>query len=60
MFTQKQIEEMVDILLECDENTKVYLGCDSVRYISKDERQMARFATVAIIHKNGNKGCKIF
>ena len=60
MLTQKQIEQMVDLLVECDENTKVYLGCDSVRYISKDERQMARFATVAIVHKNGNKGCKIF
>lgn len=58
MFTQNQIEEMVDILVECDENTKVYLGCDSVRYIKG--RKMARYATVAIIHKNGNKGCKIF
>ena len=60
MFTQKQIEDMIDILIECDSNTKVYLGCDSVRYISKDDRQMARFATVAIIHKNGKNGCKIF
>ena len=59
MFTQKQIEEMVDILIECDSNTKVYLGCDSVRFI-KDGRKMARFATVAIIHKNGAHGCKIF
>lgn len=60
MFTQKQIEDMVDVLLECDINTKVYLGCDSVRYISKSGKQMARFATVAIIHKNGKNGCKIF
>jgi len=60
MFTQKQIEEMVDLLIECDSNTKVYLGCDSVRYISKTGRQMARFATVAIVHKNGKHGCRIF
>lgn len=59
MFTQQQIEEMVDILINCDQNTKVYLGCDSVRYI-KNTRQMARYATVAIIHKNGKNGCKIF
>ncbi|MGA0384587.1 MAG: ribonuclease H-like YkuK family protein [Flavobacteriaceae bacterium] len=60
MLTQKQIEDMVDLLIECDDNTKVYLGCDSVRYIGKDQRQKARFATVAIVHMNGNSGCRIF
>lgn len=60
MFTEAQITEMVDLLIGLDSNTKVYLGCDSVRYINKKDKQMARFATVAIIHKNGNKGCKIF
>lgn len=59
MLTQSQIEEMIDILIGCDSNTKIYLGCDSVRYLHGN-RQMARFATVAIIHKNGNNGCKIF
>ena len=60
MFTQNQIEEMVDVLINCDDSTKVYLGCDSVRYIDKKQRQMARYATVAIIHMNGNNGCRIF
>ena len=59
MFTQTQIEELVDLLIGLDENTKVYLGCDSVRYI-KGERQMARFATVCIVHMNGKNGCRIF
>jgi predicted RNase H-related nuclease YkuK (DUF458 family) len=59
MFTQTQIEELVDLLIGLDENTKVYLGCDSVRYI-KSERQMARFATVCIVHMNGKNGCRIF
>ena len=59
MFTQAQIEDMVDLLCTLDDTTKVYLGCDSVRYIKKG-RQMARYATVAIIHKNGNNGCRIF
>jgi len=59
MFTQAQIEQMVDLLCTVDSNTKVYLGCDSVRYI-KDNRSWGRFATVAIVHMNGNKGCKIF
>lgn len=59
MFSQEQIEEIVDLLIELNGNTKIYLGCDSVRYV-KNERQMARYATVAIIHRNGKNGCKIF
>lgn len=59
MFTQKQVEDLVDLLLTLDDNTKVYLGCDSVRYLKKG-RQMARFATVCIVHMNGKNGCRIF
>lgn len=59
MFTQTQIEEMVDLLLKLDNSTKIYLGCDSVRFM-KNGRKFARYATVAIVHMNGNKGCKIF
>jgi len=59
MFSEAQITEMVDLLINCNDNTKVYLGCDSVRYI-KNEKPWARFATVAIVHMNGNRGCRIF
>jgi predicted RNase H-related nuclease YkuK (DUF458 family) len=59
MFTQTQIEEMVDLLLKLDSSTKIYLGCDSVRFV-KNGKKFARYATVAIVHMNGNKGCKIF
>ena len=59
MFTQTQIEEIVDLLVTLNSNTKIYLGCDSVRYI-KGGRQMARFATVCIVHMNGKNGCRIF
>ena len=59
MFTQAQIEDLVDLLVTLDSNTKIYLGCDSVRYV-KDNRWSARYATVAIVHKNGNNGCRIF
>lgn len=59
MFTQKQIEELVDLLLSLDKNTKIYLGCDSKRFI-KNERKYAKYATVCIVHKNGKNGCKIF
>lgn len=59
MFTQRQVEEIVDLMINLDKTTKVYLGCDSVRYM-KDGRWYARYATVAIIHKNGKNGCRIF
>jgi predicted RNase H-related nuclease YkuK (DUF458 family) len=59
VFTQKQIENMVDLLLTLSKDTKIYLGCDSVRYF-KNGNAYGRFATVAIVHKDGNKGCKIF
>lgn len=60
MFTEKQITDMVDLLIQCNADTKIYLGCDSVRYVDRENAQMARFATVAIVHMNGNKGCRIF
>ena len=59
MFTQKQIEDLVDLLITLNGNTKIYLGCDSVRYF-KGPNAYARFATVLIVHKNGREGCKIF
>lgn len=59
MFSKKQIEDIVDLLVTLDQETKIYLGCDSVRYM-KGNDQWARYATVAIIHRNGKNGCAIF
>ena len=59
MFTQKQIEEIVDLLSTLDSNTKVYLGCDSVR-LHKGGRMWGKYATVCIVHMNGKNGCRIF
>lgn len=59
MLTQTQIENMVDLLYTLDNRTKIYLGCDSVRYVKKG-RKYARYATVAIVHMNGKNGCRIF
>lgn len=59
MFTQTQIEEMVELLCNVDENTKIYLGCDSVRF-KKNERKYAKYATVAVVHMNGKNGCRVF
>jgi predicted RNase H-related nuclease YkuK (DUF458 family) len=59
MFTEAQISEIVDILCNVNSNTKIYLGCDSVRY-RKENRWFAKYATVCIIHLNGKNGCKLF
>jgi predicted RNase H-related nuclease YkuK (DUF458 family) len=59
MFTQTQIEEMVNLLLTLGADTRIYLGCDSVRF-NRNGRWYARYATVAIIHMNGKNGCRIF
>lgn len=59
MFTQTQVEDIVDLLATLDTSTKVYLGCDSVRY-RKNNRNYGRYATVAIVHMNGKNGCRIF
>jgi|TARA_R110000796_G_C14260381_1_gene399875 predicted RNase H-related nuclease YkuK (DUF458 family) len=59
MFNKDQIESMVEMLITLDTTTKIYLGCDSVRQL-RDGRSVARYATVAIVHKNGKNGCRIF
>ena len=59
MFTESQLEEIIELLSGLDKTSKVYLGCDSVRY-RKDNKNMARFATVAIVHMNGKNGCRVF
>lgn len=59
MFTDEQIEELVELLANLSTDTKVYLGCDSVRN-KKNGISYANFATVCIVHKNGSNGCKIF
>jgi predicted RNase H-related nuclease YkuK (DUF458 family) len=60
MFTQQQIEDIVNLLLTCDSNTKIYLGCDSIKYSTKSKKMMGKYATVAIVHMNGKHGGRIF
>ncbi len=59
MFSLEQVEQLVDLLTTLDNRTKIYFGCDSVRVI-KNNIWYARFATVVIVHKNGNNGCRLF
>ena len=59
MFTQQQIEELVELLYELDHETKIYFGCDSVRF-RKNGRWYAKYATVIVVHMNGRNGCRVF
>jgi predicted RNase H-related nuclease YkuK (DUF458 family) len=59
MFTQHQIEELVDLLYALDSSTKIYIGTDSVRFKDKG-RWFAKYATVLVVHMNGKNGCKVF
>lgn len=52
-------QEVADLIAQHDKNTKIYFGCDSIRY--KNKRQWyGEFTTVVVVHKDGNHGCRIF
>lgn len=59
MFTDKQQNELVELLCEVDSNTKLYIGADSVRF-KKDGEKFFRVCTVCVVHMNGKNGCKVF
>jgi len=59
MFTQSQIEELVDLLYGLTQDTKIYIGTDSVRF-RKDDRWYAKYASVCVVHVNGKNGCRVF
>ena len=59
MFTQSQIEELVDLLYGLTQDTKIYIGTDSVRF-RKDGRWYAKYASVCVVHINGKNGCRVF
>jgi predicted RNase H-related nuclease YkuK (DUF458 family) len=52
-------EEVRKYLQGLGPDTRIYIGADSERH--KINRQWwAEYTTVAVIHRNGNNGCKIF
>jgi predicted RNase H-related nuclease YkuK (DUF458 family) len=56
MDREKEIENLKLAIAESSKETKVYVGCDSKRYA--DGR--VKYATVVILHINGNNGCKMY
>lgn len=59
MLTEEQLSDLIDLLSNLDNRSKIYLGCDSIRLVKKNFKY-AKFATVLIVHINGNNGCRIF
>jgi predicted RNase H-related nuclease YkuK (DUF458 family) len=59
MFTQKQEEELVELLCLLNSNTRIYIGTDSSRFVENNV-WYARYVTVLVVHKDGSRGCKIF
>ncbi len=52
-------QEVINLLAQHDKNTRVYFGCDSIRYKVKGI-WYGEFTTVVVVHKDGCHGCKIF
>ena len=59
MFTQTQVEELVDLLYGLTNDTKIYIGTDSVRF-RENGRWFAKYASVVVVHMNGKNGCRVF
>jgi len=53
------IEAVKDFIRNESNNSKVYIGCDSLTF-KKAGKWYADYVTVVVIHRNGNNGCKIF
>ena len=51
-----EIKSFVD---RCGPNTRIYLGCDSER-LRLNDRWYADYVVAAVVHMNGNNGCRIF
>ena len=59
MFSQDELEEIKDYLINVEDNSKVYVGCDSLKY-KKGKTWYARYTTVLVVHIASSKGCKVF
>ena len=53
------LEEVRDYIQNCSKESKIYIGADSERFKVKDT-WFAKYATVVVVHIDGNHGAKIF
>lgn len=53
------LDEVRSFISNTSETSKIYIGSDSVRF-KRGETWYAEYATVIVVHYDGNRGCKIF
>lgn len=53
------LDEVVDFIRASSAETKIYVGGDSERHRANGV-WYADYATVVVVHKDGNKGCRVF
>lgn len=53
------LQELESYLQSMSDDTKVYIGGDSEK-IRNHGKWYADYTTVVVVHKDGNKGCRIF
>lgn len=53
------VNEVMEYLLNCSSETKVYIGCDSEKY-RLDGEWVVDYTTAVVIHRDGKHGCKVF
>ena len=59
MFTEKKLEEVREYLKGTTTESRVYLGCDSIR-LKKKGVWHALYTVVLVVHKESKHGCKLF
>lgn len=56
MFTDKELTEIREFIEGTSDDTSIYIGTDSQR----KRKGKTRYASVVVIHYDGNKGAKVF
>lgn len=59
MSKKFDIEKVKQYIENTSPTTRIYIGCDSERYRKKG-KWMADYAVAIVVHKDGDKGCKVF
>ena len=53
------LQEVKDFIVSMSEDSKIYIGSDSERFRNQG-RWFADYTTAIVVHRDGNKGCKVF
>lgn len=60
MFSEKEIQEIRNYLIEVPDSSKIYLGADSHTFKRGGPLRTAVYTVVLVVHIESSKGCKIF